>query len=114
MLSKKRLNYFLDDRLYPNLYILRKHWYSMSKREVFVTKSALPWQSKEPAMATYYAEIGDTSYGKAGLYREKVELGAFPVGMHERLRLELLNSNTVFESPFWGGEDLKLRQIISA
>ena len=65
-------------------------------------------------MATYWAEIGDTSYGKAGLYREKVELGAFPVGMHEQLRLELLNSNTTFDHPFWGGDNLKLRQIISA
>ena len=65
-------------------------------------------------MATYWAEIGDTPYGKAGLYREKVELGAFPVGMHEQLRLELLNSNTTFDHPFWGGDNLKLRQIISA
>ena len=65
-------------------------------------------------MATYWAEIGDTPYGKAGLYREKVELGAFPVGMHEQLRLELLNSNNTFDHPFWGGDNLKLRQIISA
>jgi hypothetical protein len=65
-------------------------------------------------MATYYAEIGDTSYGRAGLYREKVELGAFPIGMHDQLRLELLNSNSQFDHPFWGGEDLKLRQIISS
>jgi len=86
----------------------------MSRRENFVVKQALPWQSREAPMATYWAEIGDTPYGKAGLYREKVELGAFPVGMHEQLRLELLNSNTTFDHPFWGGDNLKLRQIISA
>tara|TARA_R100000458_G_scaffold8882_1_gene7029 strand:+ start:527 stop:787 length:261 start_codon:yes stop_codon:yes gene_type:complete len=86
----------------------------MSRRENFVIKQALPWQSREVPLANYYAEIGDTPYGKSGLYREKVELGAFPVGMHETLRLELLNSNDQFEHPLWGGEDLKLRQIISS
>ena len=86
----------------------------MSKREVFVTKSALPWKRKEVPLANYYAEIGDTTYGVAGLYREKVELGAFPIGSHDQLRLELLNSNAIFDSPYWGGEDMKLRQIISS
>lgn len=64
-------------------------------------------------MTTYYAEIGDTPYGKYGEYREKINLGSFPVGMHNQLRIELMKSNDVFESSFWGGEDLKLRQIIS-
>jgi outer membrane lipoprotein-sorting protein len=86
----------------------------VSRRENFVTKSKMPWQVKATPLADYYAEIGDTAYGKSGNYREKVSLGSFPIGMHEQLRIELLNSNTVFESPYWGGEDLKLRQIISA
>tara|TARA_B100000745_G_C20050552_1_gene358273 strand:- start:235 stop:495 length:261 start_codon:yes stop_codon:yes gene_type:complete len=86
----------------------------MSRRENFVTKSALPWQAKEVPLATYYAEIGDTEYGKSGHYREKVNIGAFPVGMHDQLRMELLHGNDVFESPYWGGEDMKLRQIISS
>ena len=63
----------------------------MSRRENFVTKSALPWQAKEVPLATYYAEIGDTEYGKSGHYREKVNIGAFPVGMHDQLRMELLH-----------------------
>ena len=86
----------------------------MSRRENFVTKKALPRQSRAGPLADYYAEIGDTVYGKSGYYREKVSLGSFPIGMHDQLRLELLNSNTVFDSPYWGGEDLKLRQIISS
>jgi hypothetical protein len=85
----------------------------MSKREDFVTKSRRPWGAKATPLTTYYAEIGDTPYGKYGEYREKINIGSFPVGMHNQLRLELLNSNTIFDSEFWGGEDLKLRQIIS-
>ena len=47
----------------------------MSRREDFVTKSVRPWGAKATPLTTYFAEIGDTPYGKYGDYREKINIG---------------------------------------
>ena len=70
------------------------------------TKTNLPWKngSKE---VDYYVEIGTTPYGKYGLYKEMIPVGAGKRGRHMEMATEIQLSNPeVFNN-------LKLRQIVS-
>ena len=70
------------------------------------TKTNLPWKngSKE---VDYYVEIGPTPYGKYGLYKEMIPVGAGKRGRHMEMATEIQLSNPeVFNN-------LKLRQIVS-
>ena len=70
------------------------------------TKTNLPWKngSKE---VDYFVEIGTTPYGKYGLYKEMIPVGAGKRGRHMEMATEIQLSNPeVFNN-------LKLRQIVS-
>jgi|TARA_R110000824_G_scaffold149938_4_gene320369 hypothetical protein len=69
-------------------------------------KSGLPWQTRSEAV-DYFVEVGTTPYGKYGLYKEMIPVGAGKRGRHLEMATEIQLSNPeVFA-------DLKLRQIVS-
>tara|TARA_Y100001963_G_C6690908_1_gene404589 strand:+ start:293 stop:526 length:234 start_codon:yes stop_codon:yes gene_type:complete len=70
------------------------------------TKSGLPWQTAGKDVE-YFVEVGTTPYGKYGLYKEMIPVGAGRRGRHLEMATEIQLSNPeVFA-------DLKLRQIVS-
>ena len=70
------------------------------------TKSGLPWQSRNENV-DYFVEVGTTPYGKYGLYKEMIPVGAGKRGRHMEMATEIQLSNPeVFNN-------LKLRQIVS-
>ena len=76
----------------------------MSK--VTETKRGLPWQNAGKDVE-YFVEVGTTPYGKYGLYKEMIPVGAGKRGRHLEMATEIQLSNPeVFA-------DLKLRQIVS-
>ena len=70
------------------------------------TKTNLPWKngSKE---VDYFVEIGTTPYGKYGLYKEVIPVGARSRGAHKAIATEIRMSNPELF------QDLHLRQVIS-
>ena len=69
-------------------------------------KSGLPWQARAETVE-YFVEVGTTPYGKYGLYKEMIPVGAGRRGKHLEMATEIQLSNPdVFEN-------LKLRQIVS-
>ena len=70
------------------------------------TKSSLPWQGGRENVE-YFVEVGTTPYGKYGLYKEVIPVGARGRGAHKAIATEIRMSNPeVFEN-------LQLRQVIS-
>ena len=70
------------------------------------TKSSLPWQGAGESVE-YFVEVGTTPYGKYGLYKEMIPVGAGKRGRHMEMATEIQLSNPeVFNN-------LKLRQIVS-
>ena len=70
------------------------------------TKSALPWQGAGENV-DYFVEVGTTPYGKYGLYKEVIPVGARGRGAHKAIATEIRMSNPeVFEN-------LELIQIVS-
>tara|TARA_R100001015_G_C4571081_1_gene129123 strand:+ start:105 stop:341 length:237 start_codon:yes stop_codon:yes gene_type:complete len=70
------------------------------------TKSSLPWQGGRENV-DYFVEVGTTPYGKYGLYKEVIPVGARGRGAHKAIATEIRMSNPeVFEN-------LQLRQVIS-
>ena len=70
------------------------------------TKSSLPWQGGRENV-DYFVEVGTTPYGKYGLYKEVIPVGARGRGAHKAIATEIRMSNPeVFET-------LQLRQVIS-
>ena len=70
------------------------------------TKSSLPWQGAGE-IVEYFVEVGTTPYGKYGLYKEVIPVGARGRGAHKAIATEIRMSNPeVFEN-------LQLRQVIS-
>ena len=50
------------------------------------TKSGLPWQSRNETV-DYFVEVGTTPYGKYGLYKEMIPVGAGKRGRHMEWQL---------------------------
>ena len=70
------------------------------------TKSGLPWQNAGKDVE-YFVEVGTTPYGKYGLYKEMIPVGAGRRGTHLEIAREIELSNpSIFEN-------LRLRQIVS-
>ena len=70
------------------------------------TKSSLPWQGAGETVE-YFVEVGTTPYGKYGLYKEVIPVGARGRGAHKAIAAEIRLSNPELF------EDLQLRQVIS-
>ena len=70
------------------------------------TKSSLPWQGGRENVE-YFVEVGTTPYGKYGLYKEVIPVGARGRGAHKAIAAEIRLSNPELF------EDLQLRQVIS-
>ena len=70
------------------------------------TKSSLPWQGAGETVE-YFVEVGTTPYGKYGLYKEVIPVGARGRGAHKAIAAEIRLSNPELF------QDLQLRQVIS-
>ena len=70
------------------------------------TKSSLPWQGGRENVE-YFVEVGTTPYGKYGLYKEVIPVGARGRGAHKAIAAEIRLSNPELF------QDLHLRQVIS-
>ena len=70
------------------------------------TKSGLPWQAKADT-PEYFVEVGETPYGKYGLYKEMVSVGNYLRGKH----LEIANSIVMSNPEIF--DRLVLRQVVS-
>ena len=70
------------------------------------TKSSLPWQGAGETVE-YFVEVGTTPYGKYGLYKEVIPVGARGRGAHKAIAAEIRLSNPELF------QDLHLRQVIS-
>ena len=70
------------------------------------TKSSLPWQGAGENV-DYFVEVGTTPYGKYGLYKEVIPVGARGRGAHKAIATEIRMSNPELF------QDLHLRQVIS-
>ena len=70
------------------------------------TKRGLPWQARTDTV-DYFVEIGTTPYGKYGLYKEMIPVGAGRRGKHLEMASEIQLSNPEIFNSF------KLRQIVS-